>query len=351
MTLEEIKIRRLNNQHLLEPAEMRTVVRDLCGIQAQFFSNAVHALRIRCSDFSEDRMGGQLVKNWTVRGTVHLFDSADTGLFIRCEDGRNYRRNEWTEPSFWNRRDDWSLTPERQSFLTEVVMDALGDGPRTREELKTVCRQSGMTDAEEQSMFHPWGGGVREMCQRGFMHYAAQDDKVFCLTPEYAPVPEKEAMTELARRYFTCFAPATVHDAMYFFGAPARTVREWLEQLPVTEIECCGERYYYIDGGRDYSGCEMPECLFLAGFDQLMMGYEKKESLFLAREHMKTVFTAAGIVRPTVLLRGSVAGWWSRKQNRLTVSLFEPACAADIDAVNEKAGELWHDIDRIDYKY
>jgi len=350
MTVEEIKLRRLCNQHLLEPSDMMTVVRDLCGVQAQFFANAVHALKIRCSDFSEARIREQLVKNWTVRGTVHLFDPADNGLFLCCADGKNYRRNQWTEPSFWNRRGDWSLTPERQSLFTDVIVDALRDGPRSRDELKLICRQSGMTDAEEGSMFHPWGGGVREMCQRGFMHYAAQDDKVFYLTPDFSPVPEQKAMLELARRYFTCFAPATVHDAMYFFGAPARKVRGWLEQLPVTEVGCGGEKYYYIDSGRNYSGCEMAECLFLAGFDQLMMGYEKKESLFLRREHLKAVFTAAGIVRPTVLLRGSVVGCWSKKQNKLTISPFERMSTADRASVKEKAGALWQDIERIDFK-
>ena len=81
-----------------------------------------------------------------------------------------------------------------------------------------------------------------------------------------------------------------------------------------------------------------------------MMGYEKKESLFLRREHMKTVFTAAGIVRPTVLLDGRVVGWWSKKQKKLTVSLFELIGAEDVAAVSDKAKELWPDIDRIDFK-
>ena len=266
MTVEEIRLRRLSNQHLLEPADMRTVVRDLCGIQAQFFSNAVHSLRIRCRDFSESEMRENLVKNWTVRGTVHVFDKDDARLFIRSA---NYRCNQWTEPYFWNKRDDWGLTPEQQSFFTDVIVDALSDSPRTREELKQICTDEGMTDAEERSMFHPWGGGVREMCERGFMHYIAQDEKVFCLTPEFEPISEEKAMLELARRYFTHFAPATLHDAMYFFGASARKVRGWLEQLPVCKTECGGETYFYIESGRDYSGCTMPECLFLAGFDQL----------------------------------------------------------------------------------
>jgi hypothetical protein len=44
MTIEELKIRQLTNQHLLDPADKMTVVRDLCGVQAQFFPNAMHSL-------------------------------------------------------------------------------------------------------------------------------------------------------------------------------------------------------------------------------------------------------------------------------------------------------------------
>ena len=34
--IEELKIRQLTNQYLVQPAEKKTVIRDLCGVQAQF---------------------------------------------------------------------------------------------------------------------------------------------------------------------------------------------------------------------------------------------------------------------------------------------------------------------------
>lgn len=114
MTLEEIKLRRLMNQHLVTSADKMTVVRDLCGVQAQFFPNALHSLKIRCGDYDEATAGEGLVKNWTIRGTVHVFAEEDLPLFIRPE---NYRRNVWDAPSFWNQRPDWALTPARQAYF------------------------------------------------------------------------------------------------------------------------------------------------------------------------------------------------------------------------------------------
>ena len=54
MTIEEIKIRQMANQHLLQPTDKMTVLHDLCGVQAQFMVNAMHSLKIRCSDYNED---------------------------------------------------------------------------------------------------------------------------------------------------------------------------------------------------------------------------------------------------------------------------------------------------------
>ena len=346
MTLEEIKLRRITNQYLTTPSDKLTVVRDLCGVQAQFMRNAMHALKIRCRDFDEATVKDGLVKNWTIRGTVHVFAESDLPLFINA---RNFRRNEWDEPSFWNQREKWALTPRRQQFFTSAILEALKDGPRSREELKQFCREQGMTPAEEDSMFDPWGGGIRELCERGFANYTVQEEKVYSLAPEFVPLPEELAELELARRYFTNFGPATIHDAMYFFHASASKVKKWLSKLPVQTCQWNGATYYSIKNGKAYDR-NMPKCLFLAGFDQLMLGYEKKESLYLKQEHLRSIFNLAGIVMPAVLLDGHVVGRWKKKGGKLTVELFETVSDSDCRAVAEKAESLWVDLSKLEWK-
>lgn len=345
MDTEEIRSRRLAGQRLIAPADKLSVARGLCGVQAQFMSNALHALRIRCSDFDEGAAADGLVKNWTLRGTVHVFAESDLPLFIRAED---YRKNEWSAPNWWNSRPDWALSPERQRYLSDVILTALGEGPLTREELKAACRAEGMTSEEEQSMFHPWGGGVRLLCERGFMHYAASERKEFCLTPVFEPMPEDEAKLELARRYFENYGPATVKDAAYFFGTTQSEVKRWLAALPVETAECGGRTYYFIKS-EDNCGGDIPECIFLAGFDQLMLGYEKKESLFLSPEHLRGIFSLAGIVMPAVLLRGRVAGRWKRRGRKLSIELFSPAGERERTAMRESAERLWSDVSAIEF--
>lgn len=340
MTLEELKIRQMTNQHLLEKTEKLTAVRKLCGVQAQFLSNAVHSLKIRCCDFKEDAVGERLVKNWTIRGTVHVFAEEDLPLFLHFSSADRYRSNDWTIPTFWNQREDWALTPARQAELSEMILAALRERMQTREELKAICRGNGMTQSEEESMFHPWGGGIRELCERGFMHGVVSEEKAYCLSEVFEPMEEDAAELELARRYFTYMGPATIHDAMYFFRVTTGKVKQWLSMLPVISAECKGKTYFYIDDHACYDR-EIPRCLFLAGFDQLMLAYEKKECIYLPEEHLRKIFNLAGIVMPAVLLDGQVVGKWKKKNRKLMVELFFAVDKSGESAIRSAADELW----------
>lgn len=346
MTVDEIKLLQLSSQHLLESADKLTVLQDLCGVQAQFYANAVHALKIRCCETDDDSLAHGLAKNWTIRGTMHIFAGTDRRLFVRCNNGRSYRSNLWNEPSFWNQRKNWALSPERQSYFSTLIVEALSVGPLSREELRQICRSSGMTADEEASMFDPWGGGIRELCERGFMEYSVQEKKIFCKTPDYVPMSDDEAMQELGRRYFTNFGPATIHDAMYFLGINAGQVKKLLDKLPVESFTCEGRTYYCVTNNRPLDH-EIPKCLYLAGFDQLMLGYEKKESLYLTPEHMRGIFNLAGIVMAPLMINGLVVGKWKKKGGTLTISPFREMSPIELKWAKEKADSLWSDLKKL----
>lgn len=293
MKVEEIKIRQLTNQHLTAPADRKTVIRDICGVQAQFMSNAMHALRIRCNDHSDEYTLG-LIKNWTIRGTLHVFSEDDLSLFLHS--GRKH----YLRPCDTLNADEF-ISQERKSFFADFILRKIAEGADTRDELKKLCFEQGMTDREAKSVFDPWGGTIRALCENGSIGYKAQEKKAFFLCPPFSPMDAETARLELARRYFTRFAPATIKDAAYFFGTTQTEVKKWLDQLPVTAVDCNAKTYYYIDTGIDYR-TDIPRCVFLAGFDQLMLGYQKTESLYLPTEHLRGIFNLAGIVMPSILL-------------------------------------------------
>ena len=333
MTSEEIKLRRLAGQHLLASADTQTVIKDLCGVQAQFLSHALHGLSIRCDEVNTDG----LVKNWTNRGTMHLFSVDDLPLFLH--EGRTHflRPVDTLESNAY-------ISAERKAYFADLIVDAVTQGVDEREALKAVCEKAGMTESESQSLFDPWGGTIRALCEAGRICHKVQERKAYQLCPTFEPMAEEPARLELARRYFTHFGPATVKDAAYFFGTTQAKVKSWLKQLPVMETSLDGKSYFYIDNGLPTG--ELPGCLFLAGFDQLMLGYEKTESLFMPREHMRDIFMLAGIVRPAILANGTVVGWWNLKNRKLKITLFS---SVNQKLISDTATALWSDLKQIEH--
>lgn len=331
MTLEELKLRRLASQHLLSPADTQTVAKDLCGVQAQFLSHGLHALAIRCSEVNTDG----LIKSWTSRGTMHLFSAEDLPLFLH-EGRSHFLRPVDTLAS------DAYIDAKRKAYFAELIVDSVAQGIDLREDLKAVCETAGMTDSESRSLFDPWGGVIRALCETGRICHRLQEKKAYQLCPAFEPMAEEPARLELARRYFTHFGPATVKDAAYFFGTTQKAVKSWMKALPLADTTLDGRTYFYIDNGAPVG--ELPACLFLAGFDQLMLGYEKTESLFLPSAHMRDIFNLAGIVRPAILVRGNVVGWWNLKNCVLKLTLFSPA---DRKLICDTASRLWPDLKRI----
>ena len=332
MTLEEIKFRRLVGQHLLAPSDTQTVVKDLCGVQAQFLSHSLHSLSIRCNEISTD----SLIKNWTNRGTMHLFSVDDLPLFLH-EGRMHFLRPVDTLES------DAYINADRKAYFADLIVDSVSKGIEEREALKAVCAKAGMTERESQSLFDPWGGTIRALCEAGRICHKVQEKKAYQLCPAFEPMAEEPARIELARRYFTHFGPVTIKDAAYFFGTTQTKVKSWLKQLSVTETTLDGKSYFYIDNGLPAGN--LPDCLFLAGFDQLMLGYEKTESLFLPREHMRDLFSLAGIVRPAILVNGTVIGWWNLKNRKLKITLFDPA---EQKLISDSAAAMWSDLKEIE---
>lgn len=281
VTRDDLKRRILYHQHLTDPVDKLTACRDLNGFQAQFLSNAFHALQSRCGESLDvDSWGAGLVKSWTVRGTVHVFAEEDLPLFLH-ENRTNFLR-----PIDRMETDEY-ITKERKQYFADYILELVGSGVDTRDELRTKCFEKGMTEREAESVFNSWGGTIRYLAEAGKICYKVQEKKAFQFCPVFEPMERETAEREMARRYFAHFGAATVKDAAYYFGATQKCVKQWMKELPLAEIECEGEIYYEIErvgwsavtenSPDDIS--DIPDCILLAGFDQLMLGYEKDKYL------------------------------------------------------------------------
>lgn len=332
MTKEEIIARRLASQYLLSPASAPTCAGGLCGIQAQFLSHSLHALKIRGAENTDG-----LVKSWSVRGTMHLFPETDLALFL------HRGRTHFLRP-LDTMESDAFVSAERKAYFAELILESVASGRNRREELKERCHERGMTESESESLFNPWGGLIRAMCEDGRLCHNVSEKNSYRLCPEFEPMERDSARTELLRRCFKSFGPATIKDAAGFFGFTQKEIKSYLPLLPLNETDFEGKTYFYIENDRGEA--YIPDCLFLAGFDQFLLGYEKKESLVLPAEHIRDIYTLAGIVRPSLLIKGQVAGYWNLKNKKLNVSAFGNI---NEDIVLSEAQRLWSDLKEIKF--
>lgn len=189
----------------------------------------------------------------------------------------------------------------------------------TREELKVLCRAEKMTQEEEKQVFNAWGGLFRYMVERGevYQEYGA---KRFHRLTDFQPLSREKAELEIARRYFSGFGPVSLADARYYFKENKSTVLNWMKQLDPKIVEVAGEERFYLGKLEE---AEVPDCLFIAGFDQLLLGYEKKANPFFDPKNIRQIYTLTGIVKPVVFYKGRLVATWRRDKDRIELAIFE----------------------------
>ncbi len=333
MTEKELVRWRLWAHHLTQPVPAEQAAGDLCGLQAQYGANALHALRIR----SNSTDISALVKSWTLRGTLHLFPQKDLPLYFPAQAQDLFD----TDYAKWRFSHDCNVTKERMAFFCDVIRQALSDIPISRDDLKQICQQQGMTLEEAPWVFDGWGGAIRMLAECGQLYVSAGQARHYLAFPPLSRMTADQARLELLRRHITHYGPVTVNDMAYFFRWPKREIKTLLEKLSLQIIDYKGVQHYWLEQPDKLP--LLPRFLFLAGFDPMLLGYEKTENPILPPEYRKRIFNNTGIVFPALLVDGVVRGKWKEQPKVIEVTLFEALSDARMGAIQRAASKLWPD--------
>lgn len=93
-----------------------------------------------------------------------------------------------------------------------------------------------------------------------------------------------------------------------------------MKQLDLKTLEVAGEERFYLG---ELTEAQLPDCLFIAGFDQLLLGYEKKANPFFDPMYIRQIYTLTGIVKPVVFYKGRLVATWRRDKDRIELAIFE----------------------------
>ena len=315
----------LKGLHLLDKTDSHTVVSDLMGLQAQFANYPKASLRIRASDHQEADPFRGLVKIWSHRGTMHLVPEDELGLHLSA-----YGNGGPFVEGYWgiSRADAESWAP--------FIEDEIGQGNNTREGLKAACASAGMGEELLHQAFYGWGGLIREMVTRGLIVCGTGTQKAYHIPRSVTWVDRDQARRIFLRRYFEHYGPATVSDCRYFFGNWKKPdmdplLAELLPELVCTVID--GKRYYSLH--EPVTDADLPACVLVPGFDQLVLGYKDRDRM-IDRRFLKELTNISGIVSPSVLIRGRIRARWKLDGDRIVITSFDRRLKKDEAAIRQK---------------
>ena len=153
-----------------------------------------------------------------------------------------------------------------------------------------------------------------------------------------------DALESMLERYLAAFGPATVQDMQAWCGLTrlGEVVRRMRPRLRVFRDEQGRELFDTPDSPLPVADTPIPP-RYVAEFDNVLLSHADRTRI-IAEEDRKRVFTINGIIRPTFLIDGFVAGIWSVVRERAAASLvvepFRPLRAADRDSLAEEGERL-----------
>lgn len=272
-----------------------------------------------------------VVKSSLLRGTIHLVATEDLRWITALIGPVVARKSK-------KRWDGLGLTPTVLRRCTDSLPEVLADGPLRAREVIARLRESGVPIPEGSDgtlgmhvLFHASTQGL--VCRGPDIGR----DSTYVLVDQWVPDAPAgprgdEALAELARRYFAAYSPATGADFTAWSGLPAKRAIELIkrELMPCLVHGRVGYRLGTVEPERGVG--------LLPAFDNYLLGY--RERAFIDAERRGEVFVG-GVIRPTLLVDGRVAGRWRLESKRTVVlTAFEPLDARVEEVVELEAKDL-----------
>jgi len=328
-TTREITFHRLCNQQIRNPVlkQPAAVVNALGAMQAQDFAGALWSVGLRMPGGTLTAVlqaleAGQIIRTWLLRGTLHLVTPEDIRWILKLVAPRIIAGSA-------GRHRQLGLTGEEFGRSRDLFIEELQGGRHlTREELFRALSKAGISPMGQRGYHLLATAGLEGVICFGRPRGKQQ---TFALLDEWAPETGKTpgpagALSRLAERYFSGHGPATLQDFVWWSGLTVTDAKAGITAAgdSLTSRVVGGKEYLSVPRDGD-EGSGEPEVVLLPGFDEYILGYRDRSAALDPALAGKTVIGSNGMMLPTILVDGSVAGTWKRTVRKNTVTItFEP---------------------------
>jgi hypothetical protein len=289
-------------------------------LQAQVLSAAALGMRARSPGLSAASVTRALndqrsiVRTWLMRGTLHVVAAEDVRWLVDLL-GPVFSR------AATRRHTQLGLNDELKARGVAAIRRILSDsGPLTRYELVDHLRRRNVTlDPETQAPIHLIGLAALHgiLClgpdrDDGDPTYVLMDDWV----PPGPPRSRETALTELGRRYFAAYGPATVEDFSAWSGLSMIDARSAVSRARASLADVM------IEGRPGFLLKQLlkldaeprkTDVRLLPAFDTYLLGYRRRD-LAVPMPLQRRLQRGGGWLHPAVVVNGrAVAAWSLRK--------------------------------------
>jgi hypothetical protein len=338
-----VREERLRSHRLTAPAAtIADAARHMLATQGQEFwggrwavaSRTRGAPSVRDVDASFDR--GEIVRSWTMRGTIHVIPAEDLAWVLSVTGERQARQAAGV------RRAE-SIDADEIDRAERAAIAALAGGNRlTRRELAEVWETAGVSTAKQRGYHLLVALSLRGVvCQGPVVPRAGGPtrEQYIVLAEEWigSPVTPPDPLAEFFHRYIASHGPAGPRDFAWWTGLPLGVARKAADAAS-DRLRVVGEepepQYVVGDPPPPLSGAA-PEVLALPPFEEYYLSYVDR-TVPCAPEFLRAIGPSMnGIVRPILVARGEIVGVWThsvavgRHADHPIPELFTPGAATD----------------------
>ncbi|MBX2891998.1 MAG: AlkZ family DNA glycosylase [Saprospiraceae bacterium] len=341
MLQSEIASFRLQNQLITHPSftQPKDVAAWLGAMQAQDYTHAKWAIGLRIpastdADIEAALDRGDIVRTHVLRPTWH---------FAAAEDIR------WMLALSAPQVKSATVAMNKQLGLDEVlfkrtnalIAKALEGGKQlTREEIMAELAKSGIVANNSQATHIMFEAELDAIVCNGSRRgkqqtYALLDERI----PPGKMLARPDAIAELARRYFTSHAPASLADFQWWSGLRAADARAGLEAMqPFLTKEIVENQTLWLPNDFKPKPALSLSVHLLPAFDEFLVSYTDRRASLHSSRKAQTI-TVNGIFKPVVAVNGWVKGIWKRTFKKDSV-LIEKEMYEELSAAEHEAFEM-----------
>lgn len=256
-----------------------------------------------------------MVVSWLNRGTLHLVGRDEFpwlhGLTVPRLVTGNQRRLKQE-----------GVKPSQAKKGADLIVEALGEGPKGRNQLRDLLNAAGVPTAGQALIHILLFTTIRDTVLRGPV---IEGDHKFVLAEEWlGGLPQFDpdrALGELARRYLVGHGPASDRDLAKWAGIPLGHARKGLSAIAGELVERNFRGETLLDLKDRPEPAEEPAIRLLGAFDPILHGWASREWV-IPDEDARKVVTTNGIFRPTILAGGRIVGTWKMPDGKLELAPF-----------------------------